>query len=125
MDKRKFINESKHRHGADLNTKSKAKALRRRMTAAERILWKRLRMRQVKGEHIRRQHPYGMYILDFYCFKSGLVIELDGAIHRFSKSYDKERTEYLESTGLKVIRFKNEDVETRIDWVMETIERQL
>jgi very-short-patch-repair endonuclease len=125
MDKRKFINESKHNRGADLSIRRKAKDLRKSMTKAEKILWERLKMGRMKGKHFRRQHAYAMYILDFYCFESNLVIELDGEIHQFREDYDTERTEFLESTGLKVIRFANDDVIERIDSVLEEIAKQL
>ena len=125
MKKRKYINESKHSHGANLSIKSNANELRRIMTDSEKILWKRLRMKQLKGFYFRRQHPYGIYILDFFCSKAGLVIELDGEIHQYRKDYDAERTEFLESTGLKVIRFDNSDVLMRIDWVIEEITKHL
>ncbi|MCX6335055.1 MAG: endonuclease domain-containing protein [Bacteroidia bacterium] len=125
MEIRKFINESRQSHGADLNIKSKAIDLRRNMTDAEKDLWKKLKGRRQRGMYFRRQHPYGIYILDFYCFKSGLAIELDGEIHLNRKVYDKERTEYLESSGLKVLRFKNEDITNRIDWVLSVIEMYL
>jgi len=121
MERRKYINESKHNHDANLSIKGNAKELRMEMTESEKVLWKRLRMKQLKGFYFRRQHPYGIYILDFFCSKVGLVIELDGEIHQYSKDYDAERTEFLESTGLKVIRFDNDDVLERIDWVIEEI----
>lgn len=50
-----------------------------------------------------------------------LVIELDGEIHLNKKEYDEERTKYLQSTGLKVLRFNNEDIQTRLDWVIKKI----
>jgi very-short-patch-repair endonuclease len=59
--------------------------------------------------------------LDFFCSKAGLVIELDGEIHQYRKEYDAERTEFLQSSGLKVIRFTNDDVIERIDWVKDEI----
>ena len=71
--------------------------------------------------YFRRQHPYGMYIIDFYCDKANLAIEIDGDIHQYKKTYDKERTKYLESTGIKVIRFSNEDVEKSLDQVLDKI----
>ena len=125
MKRRKYINESKHNHDANLSIKGNAKELRMEMTESEKVLWKRLRMKQLKGFYFRRQHPYGIYILDFFCSKAGLVIELDGEIHRYRKGYDTERTEFLESTGLKVIRFDNDDVLERIDWVIEEILKQI
>jgi very-short-patch-repair endonuclease len=117
----RIINESKLNHGADLNTKSKARDLRKNATVAEKILWNHLRNRQIEGYYFRRQHPYAFYILDFYCQKAELVIEIDGKIHLETTSYDKERTEFLESTGITVLRFKNEDVENKIEWVLKKI----
>jgi 5-methyltetrahydrofolate--homocysteine methyltransferase/ATP-dependent helicase HrpA len=121
----KIINEAKQNLGASQNIKTKAKDLRKSMTNAEKILWKELRRRKQKGKYFRRQHPYGIYILDFYCFEAGLVIELDGEIHLGQKEYDEERTRYLKSSGLKVIRFNNEEIEKRIDWVIMVINKYL
>jgi very-short-patch-repair endonuclease len=121
----KIISNARHSFGADLNIKSKAKDLRKNMTSHERILWYFLRKRKLNGIHFRRQHPYGIYILDFYCFEKQLVIEIDGMIHLKNIEYDEERTAYLESSGLKVIRFKNEDVEERIEWVLKQISTYL
>jgi very-short-patch-repair endonuclease len=121
----KIINESKQNHNADLNTKSKAIFLRKTMTKAETTLWKKLRMKQIDGLHFRKQHPYGMYIIDFYCDKAGLAIEVDGKIHKTRLTYDKERTDYLESTGLKVIRFTNDDILNRLEWVISEIRKAI
>jgi len=91
------------------------------MTETEKILWRKLRKKQQNGIYFRRQHPYNIYILDFYCFQANLVIEVDGPIHDMTIEYDSERTRFLESSGLKVLRFTNEDIESRIDWVLELI----
>jgi very-short-patch-repair endonuclease len=117
----RLVNVSNHSHGATLNIKSKAKHLRKNLTRQEIILWNGLRRRNILGLHFRKQHPYGIYMLDFYCFKAGLVLEVDGDIHLYRKEYDQERTNYLESTGLVVLRFNNEDIETRLDWVLDEI----
>jgi very-short-patch-repair endonuclease len=117
----KLINKSKHNLDANLSLKSKARELRKRMTEPERILWNHIRGRKQNGLYFRRQHPYGIYILDFYCFEANLVIEIDGMIHLSRHEYDIERTEYLESSGLKVLRFKNKDIENRIEWVLAEI----
>jgi very-short-patch-repair endonuclease len=117
----KIINNSKQSHDANLSTKSKARDLRKSMTNAENILWDNIRRRKIKGMYFRRQHPYGMYIMDFYCDKANLAIEIDGDIHQYKKTYDKERTKYLESTGITVLRFSNEDVEKRLDKVLDKI----
>jgi very-short-patch-repair endonuclease len=114
----KLINEAKQNLGANINIKSKARELRKRMTEQEKVLWNHLRGRKQNGIYFRRQHPYGIYILDFYCFEENLVIEIDGKVHLSRHDYDIERTEYLESSGLKVLRFKNEDIVNRIEWVL-------
>jgi len=121
----RIINLSKHNLGANSNLKDKARDLRRNMTYPEKILWNHLRTRKIEGKHFRRQHPYGIYILDFYCFEANLVIEIDGMIHLSRKNYDLERTNFLESSGLKVIRFKNSDIEDRIEWVLDKIKEVL
>ena len=78
-------------------------------------------MRQLKGTYFRRQHPYSIYTLDFYYFQVGLVLELNGEVHQYREDYDTERTEFLGSTGLKVIKFDNDDFLERNDRVIEEI----
>jgi very-short-patch-repair endonuclease len=118
----RIIQEAKQNHGADKKIKSRARFLRKTMTSQEILLWDKLKNRKLCGKRFRRQHPYGIYILDFYCHESNLAIEIDGTIHRYKMDYDRERTEYIESTGLKVIRFSNDDIENKIDWVISQIE---
>jgi very-short-patch-repair endonuclease len=118
---KRIISESKHTHGADLSIKTKAYELRKKMTDAEKKLWEHLRLKRIEGRHFRRQHPYGIYILDFFCAKANLVIEVDGDIHKFKEEYDNERTRYLEDSGLKVIRFTNLEIENRIEEVLQKI----
>jgi len=83
--------------------------LRNRMTAAEVALWVMIKDRQLVGERFRRQFSVGHYVLDFYCPKYKLAIELDGAGHFTDegREYDARRTEYLNSVGIRVIRFEN------------------
>ena len=87
-----------------------AQALRKGQTKEEATLWYRF-LRQYSPQ-FRRQHPIGQYIVDFYCAKAKLVIELDGSQHYDAQGmeYDNVRTEFLESRGLKVIRFSNADI---------------
>lgn len=99
----------------------KAKELRKRPTNAEERLWKYLRRGQINGFYFRRQHPYGIYILDFFCFKANLAIEVDGPIHLQKQDYDSERSRFIESTGVKVLRFNNEEIEKEIDQVIKKI----
>lgn len=96
-----------------------ARELRRRQTPAENILWKELRNRQLFGVKFFRQHPIiceidrgkiHFFIPDFYSSEQKLVIELDGKIHDYQKDYDRERDLIIEKKDLKVIRFKNEEV---------------
>ena len=121
----KRIIEAKQNLGASFNIKAKARELRKNMTEQEKILWKRLRKRQQNGMHFRRQHPYSIYILDFYCFEANLALEVDGKVHLSQKEYDLERTRFLKSSGLNVLRFTNDDIETNIKWVLEQINKYL
>ena len=111
----RIVNESKQNLGASQNIKTKAKGLRKQMTDTGKILWNHLRKKKQQRFYFRRQHPYNIYILDFYSLKANLAIEIDGPIHLARKDYDEDRTRFLESSGLKVLRFKNEDIESNIE----------
>ena len=105
------------------NLKQHARQLRNNMTDAERHLWTKIRMKQLKGCQFYRQKPIGDYIVDFFCPGAKLVIELDGSQH-FSDEInesDRIRNEYLSSLGLRVLRFTNTDVLTDIKRVVESI----
>jgi very-short-patch-repair endonuclease len=121
----RVIAESKHNFRASQRIKSKAKELRKQMTESEIVLWMHIRKKQLCGVHFRKQHPFGIYILDFYCFEANLVIEVDGLIHLKQLDYDLERTKDLESSGLLVLRFTNKDIQERIDWVIDEIKTSL
>lgn len=97
--------------------------LRKNMTDAERRLWSRIRGKQLRNLQFYRQKPIGDYIVDFYCPKAKLVIELDGGQHytEAGKEKDSVRDEYLAGEGLQVLRFSDGDVLTRIDGVLEKI----
>ena len=99
--------------------------LRKHMTAAEVALWVMIKDRQLVGERFRRQFSVGHYILDFYCPKYKLAIELDGEIHKSQKEYDENRTAELERFDLKVIRFTNDEVFKDIERVIEEIKRHI
>jgi cyclase len=109
-------------YGANQNIQQNAKNLRKRETNAEKLLWEKLRNKQL-GVKFRRQHPIDIFIADFYCHEKKLVIELDGEIHNKPEiaEYDKNRTFEIEKNGIKVIRFTNQLVEFEIDNVIETI----
>lgn len=114
---------SKMHNGAINLIFDRARELRNRSTHAEELLWTYLRTKPL-GYKFRRQHPYGLYILDFCCHKAKLVLEVDGSIHESEdvKLYDAERQKNIESDGLKVIRFRNKEIETQIEDVIYRIE---
>jgi very-short-patch-repair endonuclease len=100
-----------------------ARQLRSTQTDAENLLWHLLRNRRFCGFNFRRQHPVKTYILDFYCNDNRLAIELDGGGHNADNlmTYDAVRTKELESVGIKVIRFWNDEVLNDIEPVLESI----
>ncbi|MEW6109055.1 MAG: endonuclease domain-containing protein, partial [Nitrospirota bacterium] len=93
------------------------------MTNAEKYLWSRLRGKQLKSYQFYRQKVIERYIVDFYCPKASLVIELDGGQHyeRTGKEKDKVRDDVLKRTGLRVLRFSDKEIFENIDAVMERI----
>jgi very-short-patch-repair endonuclease len=100
----------------------RARELRQQITAAEELLWSRLRNRQLGALKFRRQHPLGPFIADFCCPACRVVVEVDGDIHDFQPDRDKVRTEQFEQHGYQVIRFRNEQVLNDIKGVLEAIE---
>jgi very-short-patch-repair endonuclease len=107
--------------------KQPSRELRKSLTEAEKLLWSKIRLKQLSNILFYRQKPLGGYIVDFYCPKAKLVIEVDGE-HHFSKEareYDKVRDEFLKTMKLKVLRFTNSDVLNNIEAVIEKIENNL
>jgi len=107
--------------------KSFARDLRRRQSDAERILWSKIRARQLMGIKFRRQHPVGGYIVDFISLDYRLIIELDGGQHNEPAGAEKDliRTQQLEKMGYRVIRFWDTDVIKNCEGVILTIENAL
>jgi len=103
------------------------KELRRNQTDVEKLLWMKLRNKQILGEKFFRQCSIGPYISDFYCPKKRLAIEIDGSQHlaEESKEYDEERTKYFASYDIKVIRFWNNEVINNMERVIEKIVEEL
>jgi len=87
-----------------------AKRFRKEPTDAEAKAWALLRNRQIHNLKFRRQQPILGFIVDFYCAEHGIILELDGPIHDSQQDYDQARTEILQSTGMWVLRLRNEDV---------------
>jgi len=118
----------------DRKLKQLSKQLRENMTDAERHLWAKIRMKQLKGYQFYRQKLIGDYIVDFFCPKAKLVIEIDGSHHLVGETieYDRIRDDYLSSFGLRVLRFANRvlrfannDVLTHTDGVVERIGEEI
>lgn len=100
----------------------RARELRRQMTPAERILWQELRGDKL-GVHFRRQQIIAGFIADFYCHRAGLAIELDGDIHQGEeqRKFDAQRETAFRDLGLRLIRFKNTQIEGDLSAVLGQI----
>ena len=105
----------------------KARALRRNMTDAERLLWAHLRDKRFAGYKFRRQAPIGDYVADFCCKSQMLIIEADGGAHSkdTDNAYQQRRTAYLRARGYRIARFWNNDILQKPDAVLESILRLL
>jgi very-short-patch-repair endonuclease len=101
----------------------RCRELRKNPTEAEALLWNQLRNNQLTGWKFRRQQPMCGFILDFYCYKVRLGIELDGEVHNNPEQMeiDKERTLELNDYGIEIIRFWNSEVVNNIENVLERI----
>jgi very-short-patch-repair endonuclease len=102
-----------------------ARRLRREQTEAERILWRHLRNRQLRGAKFRRQFPIGAYFADFCSTERRLIVELDGAQHLDRSREDEIRTSFLESEGYRVHRFWNSQVLESVEEVLGAIDELL
>jgi len=98
--------------------------LRNKGTTAEAYFWLWLKCRQMLGYKFRRQHSIGRYIVDFYCPKLRLVVELDGGQHTEHEAlaYDRTREQYLNSLNIQVVRFNNSDIFSNESGVVEHLE---
>ncbi len=109
------------RYNRDLRGISRHK--RNNMTPEENRLWARIKKRQLKDCQFYRQRIIGDYIVDFYCAKAKLIIEVDGGQHTFEDiaAKDSKRDSYLRKRKLRVLRFTNSEVRQNIDSVLEKI----
>ena len=118
-------NEKLMYYGAKPAIFEKAKELRNKMTPTEQILWEELKGKKVCGVRFRRQHPIDIFIVDFYCHEALLVIEVDGKIHLQQKDYDDGRTAEIEKFDIEVIRFTNQEVESDLKGVIQSITKKI
>jgi very-short-patch-repair endonuclease len=111
-------------YGATPDVFKKARELRRYETEAEKMLWTKLCRNQMLGLQFRRQHPINRFIVDFYCVKVKLVIEVDGKIHdiRENRVYDIGRSQILNDFEITVIRFTNEMIIGGLENAIKIIE---
>ncbi|HVJ34977.1 MAG TPA: endonuclease domain-containing protein [Terriglobia bacterium] len=103
---------------------ARARSLRRVATEAEKLMWSKLRNRQLDGWKFCRQMEIGHYIADFVCREKKLIIEIDGGQHADSAA-DRVRTAYLEAEGYRVVRYWNNDVMTNISGALEALRASL
>lgn len=106
------------------NLKQFSRNLRNNSTLTEVLLWQQLRAGRIRGYKFNRQKPLGNYIVDFYCKKLNLVIEVDGESHFIGDApiRDKERQDILEGMGLEFLRFDDMDVKMNISFVIRVLE---
>ena len=102
------------------------RALRNNSTSAEAMLWTYLKEKQLEGRKFRRQHSIGNYIVDFYCPCEQLVIELDGENHFWEDGLQQDinRSNYLHTIGIRVIRFENKWIFEDLEFVLREISNQ-
>lgn len=103
--------------------KAKRRELRKNSTTAERILWKHLKAKRFSNLKFRRQYSIGKFVIDFYCPKHKLAIELDGSVHEMDeiKVYDDERENIINTFGISFLRFINEEVYINLENVLNLI----
>jgi very-short-patch-repair endonuclease len=107
--------------------------LRRNETEVEKIFWEAVRSKKLYGKKFYRQYPFfyditgkeTFFVADFFCFEEKLIIELDGKYHKYRLAEDENRTEILNSLGIKLIRFANEEILNNLNDVLFTIRNNL
>ena len=95
------------------------------LTKAEALFWNIVLKHDKTGYRFLRQKIINSFILDFYCSKLRLAIEIDGWYHQWQEVYDRHRTDILRTCGIKVIRYSNDDIEHRLDWIILDLHEQM
>lgn len=104
--------------------KEKRRLLRKNMPPAEVILWSKIKGKQLKGYKFRRQYSVGRFVIDFYCPEIKLAIEVDGESHYTDdeiKQYDQDRQAFIESFGIRFVRFTNTEIYNNLDGVLQKL----
>ncbi len=114
-------------YNASLEIFKRAKELRENLTPAEQLLWSKINAGKIKGYRFKPQHPIDRFIVDFYCHKAKLVIEIDGEVHENDEQLERDRgrSAELEEFGLKVLRFSNQEVLETMEDVLKIINQTL
>lgn len=107
----------------DKNLVARARELRKEATEAENLFWNKvLKNKELEKFKFTRQKPLDHFIVDFYCASLCLIIEIDGEIHNFQKTRDKERDNLLEQKfGLKILRYTNEQILTNPEKIIREL----
>ena len=107
--------------------RDRRRELRNNQTEVEKLLWTHISKNKINGLRFLRQYGIGPYILDFYCPKIRLAVELDGSPHREkqNKLYDADRERYLENLDIKIIRFWNDDVLKNLSNVLDKLQNKI
>lgn len=111
-----------------ITQKEKRRKLRKKISVAEKIVWTSIRRKQILNERFLRQFSIDYYVLDFYCPRLHLAIEIDGDSHFVNQDvleYDKERQNYIEKLGIMFLRFTNKEVNQSNDEVIEIITQKV
>ena len=119
------MSESKKKLWYNSELKKFARELRNNSTLSEVLLWKHLKGKQMCGFDFHRQKPIGYYIVDFFCAKLMLAIELDGSVHDSEEAQRRDaiRQQELEDKGIRFLRFRNEEVLKNMKETLTVIER--
>jgi very-short-patch-repair endonuclease len=114
-------------YGANKSIFLRAIELRNNMTEAEKQLWKELKKKDIFKSRWKRQHPVDIFVVDFYCHKYKLAIEVDGEIHSNEeiREHDDGRTHDIEKLGIKILRFKNKEVFEDVESVRNRIVQEI
>ncbi len=107
------------------NLKERAKQLRKSGNLSEVLLWQQIKNKQFLELDFHRQRVIGHYIVDFFCKKLNLVIEIDGSTHNDKVEYDKKREGYLKNLGLTIIHILDVDVKHNLEGVLKFIEIEI
>jgi len=102
----------------------RAKALRKAGNLAEVIFWNQVKGKKFLSLDFDRQKIIGNYIVDFYCKKRGIVVEIDGGSHKDKGEYDQERDEYIKGLGLKVIHISDTEVKKNLKNTLEFLRQE-